>query len=111
MRQGNATHNGFQPYRLDDGNFALRWTKSFSQSIQPIATGDNHVFVSHGSGNASLTSLIPTLLLKKSYADRFEIGVTEEALDLLRAHAYSTEQTLAHVATDVVSGDLRPVVD
>ncbi len=31
-------------------------------------------------GNASLTSLIPTLLLKKSYADRFEIGVTEEAL-------------------------------
>jgi 2-isopropylmalate synthase len=31
-------------------------------------------------GNASLTSLIPTLLLKKTYADRFEIGVTEAAL-------------------------------
>ncbi|MBZ9937922.1 citramalate synthase [Mesorhizobium sp. BR1-1-16] len=31
-------------------------------------------------GNANLTSLIPTLLLKPLYADRFEIGVTTEAL-------------------------------
>jgi 2-isopropylmalate synthase len=31
-------------------------------------------------GNANLTSLIPTLLLKPVYADRFETGVTEEAL-------------------------------
>ncbi|MBM9593064.1 citramalate synthase [Roseitranquillus sediminis] len=31
-------------------------------------------------GNANLTSLIPTLLLKSDYARRFEIGVTEEAL-------------------------------
>jgi 2-isopropylmalate synthase len=34
-------------------------------------------------GNANLTSLIPTLLLKPDYADRFEIGVTQEALGTL----------------------------
>ncbi|MBS9716218.1 citramalate synthase [Pseudohalocynthiibacter aestuariivivens] len=31
-------------------------------------------------GNANLTALIPTLLLKPSYADRFETGVSPEAL-------------------------------
>ncbi|MEI2804783.1 citramalate synthase [Albidovulum sp.] len=31
-------------------------------------------------GNANLTSLIPTLLLKEPYADRFQTGVTPEAL-------------------------------
>ena len=31
-------------------------------------------------GNANLTSLIPTLLLKPAYADKFETGVTAEAL-------------------------------
>ncbi|HHB80501.1 MAG TPA: citramalate synthase, partial [Aliiroseovarius sp.] len=31
-------------------------------------------------GNANLTSLIPTLLLKEPYASRFETGITEEAL-------------------------------
>ncbi|MBT8423511.1 MAG: citramalate synthase [Silicimonas sp.] len=34
-------------------------------------------------GNANLTSLIPTLLLKEPYASRFEIGVTREALATL----------------------------
>ncbi len=31
-------------------------------------------------GNANLTSLIPTLLLKEPYASRFETGISEEAL-------------------------------
>ena len=31
-------------------------------------------------GNANLASLIPTLLLKSEFADRFEIGVTPERL-------------------------------
>ncbi|MFN7003491.1 MAG: citramalate synthase [Roseinatronobacter sp.] len=31
-------------------------------------------------GNASLTTLIPTLLLKPAYAERFETGVSEDAL-------------------------------
>ena len=32
-------------------------------------------------GNANLTALIPTLMLKPTYADRFDIGVTAEALE------------------------------
>ena len=31
-------------------------------------------------GNANLTTLIPTLLLKEPYASRFEIGVSKGAL-------------------------------
>ncbi|PHP68272.1 citramalate synthase [Zhengella mangrovi] len=31
-------------------------------------------------GNANLVAIIPTLMLKPAYADRFETGVTEEAL-------------------------------
>jgi 2-isopropylmalate synthase len=31
-------------------------------------------------GNANLTSLIPTLLMKEPYASRFETGITQEAL-------------------------------
>jgi 2-isopropylmalate synthase len=38
-------------------------------------------------GNANLTSLIPTLKLKSEFADRFEIGVSQEKL-----------KTLAHVS-------------
>ncbi len=34
-------------------------------------------------GNANLTSIIPTLLLKSDFADRFEIGVTPERLRTL----------------------------
>jgi 2-isopropylmalate synthase len=34
-------------------------------------------------GNANLTTLIPTLLLKPPYADRFETGVTPQALSAL----------------------------
>ncbi len=34
-------------------------------------------------GNANLTSIIPTLLLKEPYASQFEIGVTKENLSLL----------------------------
>lgn len=34
-------------------------------------------------GNANLTSIIPTLMLKSEFAQRFEIGVTPEALRML----------------------------
>jgi 2-isopropylmalate synthase len=37
------------------------------------------------TGNANLTSLIPTLLLKPVYADRFDIGVSMEGLKELTA--------------------------
>lgn len=51
MRQGNAAHNGFQPYRLDEDNFGLRWSKTFIFPIQPIATGDGHVFLANANAH------------------------------------------------------------
>ena len=54
-------------------------------------------------GNANLTSLIPTLLLKEPYASRFEIGVTAEALRHLtrlsrQARRYPEPGAAAHAA-------------
>jgi len=43
-------------------------------------------------GNASLTSLIPTLLLKPAYADRFETGVTLEGLKDLSALSHRFDE-------------------
>ncbi len=43
-------------------------------------------------GNASLTSLIPTLLLKPAYAERFETGVTMEGLARLTALAHRFDE-------------------
>ena len=58
-QQGNVSRNGFQPYRLDEDNFGLRWSKTFTTSIQPVATGDNRVFVLQGGSynQSSLFSL------------------------------------------------------
>ncbi len=43
-------------------------------------------------GNASLTSLIPTLMLKPAYADRFETGVTMQGLQGLTALAHRFDE-------------------
>jgi 2-isopropylmalate synthase len=43
-------------------------------------------------GNANLTSLIPTLMLKPAYADRFEIGVSPEALKGLTALSHRFDE-------------------
>ena len=45
-------------------------------------------------GNANLTSLIPTLLLKPEFADRFEIGVTHEKLKKLTAASRLLDEIL-----------------
>jgi 2-isopropylmalate synthase len=45
-------------------------------------------------GNANLTSLIPTLLLKRRYADRFETGIGPEALPRLRAASLMLDEIL-----------------
>jgi 2-isopropylmalate synthase len=45
-------------------------------------------------GNASLMSLIPTLLLKPAYADRFETGVSMEGLAGLTALAHRFDELL-----------------
>jgi 2-isopropylmalate synthase len=43
-------------------------------------------------GNANLTSIIPTLMLKPFYADQFEIGVTTEALQGLTALSHRFDE-------------------
>ncbi|QDL92641.1 citramalate synthase [Paroceanicella profunda] len=48
-------------------------------------------------GNANLTSLIPTLLLKEPYASRFETGVTREGLGRLRAASRLLDEILNRV--------------
>ncbi|MEM9975842.1 MAG: citramalate synthase [Pseudomonadota bacterium] len=48
-------------------------------------------------GNANLTSLIPTILLKEPYASRFEIGVTAEALQTLTRASRQLDDILNRV--------------
>ena len=57
--QGNAAHNGFQPYQLDTANFSLRWRNDFNQQIKPIALSARSVFVAYGNSSLShqLTAL------------------------------------------------------
>lgn len=45
-------------------------------------------------GNANLTSIIPTLLLKSGYADRFETGVSAAALRTLTAASRQLDELL-----------------
>ena len=48
-------------------------------------------------GNANLTALIPTLLLKEPFASRFETGVTQEALATLRQVSRTLDDILNRV--------------
>ncbi|SLN14545.1 citramalate synthase [Pseudooctadecabacter jejudonensis] len=48
-------------------------------------------------GNANLTTLIPTLLLKEPYASQFETGVTAEALRGLKAASRRLDEILNRV--------------
>ncbi|APG47071.1 citramalate synthase [Phaeobacter porticola] len=50
-------------------------------------------------GNANLTTLIPTLLLKQPYADQFDIGVSHEGLSSLTALSRMLDEILNRVPT------------
>ena len=45
-------------------------------------------------GNANLTTIIPTLLLKSEFAERFEIGVTQEKLTHLTRVSHALDELL-----------------
>ena len=49
-------------------------------------------------GNANLVSIIPTLKLKKEYADRFDIGVSDEALARLVRVSHALDELLNRAA-------------
>ena len=50
-------------------------------------------------GNANLTTLIPTLLLKAPYADRYDIGVSQDALKDLTKVSRTLDDILNRVPT------------
>jgi len=45
-------------------------------------------------GNANLVTLIPTLMLKPHYADRFELGITEEGLQGISRVSHAFDELL-----------------
>jgi len=49
-------------------------------------------------GNANLVSIVPTLLLKQQYAERFETGIDPEALPKLRAVSLMLDEILNRVS-------------
>jgi 2-isopropylmalate synthase len=49
-------------------------------------------------GNANLVSIIPTLKLKSEYADKFEIGVSDEALGRLARVSHALDELLNRAA-------------
>jgi len=49
-------------------------------------------------GNANLTSIIPTLKLKREYADRFETGVSDEALAHIARVSHALDDLLNRAA-------------
>jgi len=66
--------------------------QAVANSLAAVDAGARHIQgtlngIGERCGNANLVSIIPTLVLKKSYRDRFETGVNKERL-----------QNLAHVS-------------
>lgn len=72
MPQGNAMRNGFQAYRFNEDNFGLRWSKTFSLDIQPVVTGDNHVFVTQGNYETKTLFSLDAVDGKQEWAQRLK---------------------------------------
>ena len=70
-----------------------------ANSLAAVRAGARHIQgtlngLGERCGNANLVSLIPTLVLKKDYAERFEIGVTREALATLTKVSHTVDELL-----------------
>jgi 2-isopropylmalate synthase len=70
-----------------------------ANSLAAVRAGARHIQgtlngLGERCGNANLVSLIPTLILKKDYAERFEIGVTREALATLTKVSHTVDELL-----------------
>lgn len=73
-RLGIHTHNDTENAVAN----SLAAVKAGARQIQGTLNG-----LGERCGNANLTSLIPTLLLKEAYASQFDIGVSKDALKAL----------------------------
>src|SRR3954452_8140647 len=70
-----------------------------ANTLAAIRAGARHVQgtlngLGERCGNANLVSLIPTLLLKLDYAERFEIGVTPDKLAMLAKVSHTLDELL-----------------
>ncbi|HWG06620.1 MAG TPA: citramalate synthase [Beijerinckiaceae bacterium] len=70
-----------------------------ANSLAAVRAGARHIQgtlngLGERCGNANLVSLIPTLALKSEFADRFEIGVTREALATLTKVSHTIDELL-----------------
>jgi 2-isopropylmalate synthase len=70
-----------------------------ANSLAAIRAGAQHIQgtlngLGERCGNANLVSLIPTLLLKQDYADRFEISVSREQLATLTKVSHTLDELL-----------------
>ena len=70
-----------------------------ANSLAAVRAGARHIQgtlngLGERCGNANLTSLIPTLLLKPDYADHFEIGVSLEKLATISKISHTLDELL-----------------
>ncbi|MEJ0012459.1 MAG: citramalate synthase [Bauldia sp.] len=71
--------------------------QAVANSLAAVRAGVRHIQgtlngIGERCGNANLTSIIPTLLLKPAYADRFQTGVTAEGLANLTALSHRFDE-------------------
>src|SRR3984893_5661874 len=70
-----------------------------ANSLAAVRSGARHIQgalngLGERCGNANLVSLIPTLLLKRDFAEKFEIGVTPEKLATLAKVSHTLDELL-----------------
>ncbi|HEX3496114.1 MAG TPA: citramalate synthase, partial [Methylocella sp.] len=70
-----------------------------ANSLAAVRAGARHIQgalngLGERCGNANLASLIPTLLLKRDFAEKFEIGVTPEKLATLTKVSHTLDELL-----------------
>ncbi len=73
--------------------------QAVANSLAAVNAGVRHIQgtlngIGERCGNANLVTIIPTLALKLSYADRFEIGVTPEGLSDLTRLSHKFDELL-----------------
>jgi 2-isopropylmalate synthase len=91
-----GTHLGIHPHNDTENAVAnvLAGIRAGCRQIQGTLNG-----IGERCGNANLTSIIPTLLLKSEFANRFETGVTPERLVRL-THASRVMDEILNRAPD-----------
>lgn len=91
MEKVPGSHLGIHPHNDTEQAVAnaLAAVRAGVRQIQGTLNG-----IGERCGNANLTSLIPTLMLKEPYASQFEIGVTPEQLGKLTVTSRAFDEIL-----------------